>query len=378
MKNLLLCLTMGFLLSISIAAQSRIDRGAEGLNGPVKSVREEVEYLGADGKPDEHGRHLSRVTTYDRNGNKLEDERFYAFGKASYGKHVYTYDAKGRKAADALYQDGHVSREAFTYDDQPPTLADNTYWVNRVKLDSVGRVAEVIRMEESGKLFGRQVFKYEDGGRVVRQESFDSQGNPSGVLIKTFDEQGRLVSQADGDDPMAQYYTRLVYTYDERGNESRWERYDNKELAEVATFSSYELDPPGNWTKRTATYEQRDQPKRLQISYRTITYDSMIGAGPPPADAKSHPIVHPVPLNSPIPNYTVEARSHEVEGAVVMRVLVGEDGLVKQARVVSGLPFGLDEEAIKAACKLKFKPAMRDGQPIKFWVPVSVEFHLRR
>lgn len=84
----------------------------------------------------------------------------------------------------------------------------------------------------------------------------------------------------------------------------------------------------------------------------------------------------PKPLNSPQPRYTNEARDHQVEGTVTMRVLIGADGLVKQVKVVKGLPDGLDEEAIKAAYKLKFKPAMKDGQPVAYWMPVVVEFNL--
>jgi hypothetical protein len=37
----------------------------------------------------------------------------------------------------------------------------------------------------------------------------------------------------------------------------------------------------------------------------------------------------------------------------------------------------LNEEAISAAYKMRFKPAMKDGQPVAYWVPVEIEFNLR-
>ncbi|HKQ09206.1 MAG TPA: TonB family protein [Blastocatellia bacterium] len=85
----------------------------------------------------------------------------------------------------------------------------------------------------------------------------------------------------------------------------------------------------------------------------------------------------PVPLNSPQPRYTEEARKNKIQGVVIARVLVGADGAVKQARIVRGLPDGLDEQAIQAAYQLRFRPAMKSGQPIAFWVPVQIEFNLR-
>ena len=33
---------------------------------------------------------------------------------------------------------------------------------------------------------------------------------------------------------------------------------------------------------------------------------------------------------------------------------------------------------LKAVYKLKFKPAMKDGIPVKFWKPVLIEFRLRK
>jgi TonB family protein len=113
------------------------------------------------------------------------------------------------------------------------------------------------------------------------------------------------------------------------------------------------------------------------------------GAGPGPGNGfntgggKPNPNVpasgadqKPVALNFPRPNYTEEARHNKVEGMVRLRVLVGTDGIVKQVRVNSGLPDGLNEEAILCAYQIRFKPAMKDGQPVPFWVGVDIEFNL--
>jgi TonB family protein len=92
-----------------------------------------------------------------------------------------------------------------------------------------------------------------------------------------------------------------------------------------------------------------------------------------------HPVLQPPKLlNNPEPSYTREARDSGVEGNVLVRVLISADGMVTRVVVVKGLPAGLTDQAIKAAYKLKFKPALRNGQPVSFWKPVLIEFHLRR
>jgi|SRR5689334_18381283 len=84
----------------------------------------------------------------------------------------------------------------------------------------------------------------------------------------------------------------------------------------------------------------------------------------------------PVPLNRPRPHYTESARAKRIQGTVLVRVLVGEDGNVKLIRVVRGLPEGLTEEAIAAARQTKFKPAMKDGKPVPFWLGLELNFNI--
>lgn len=60
-----------------------------------------------------------------------------------------------------------------------------------------------------------------------------------------------------------------------------------------------------------------------------------------------------------------------------MRVLVGADGLVKAARILDGLPDGLNDEAFKVVYQMKFKPAMKDGNPVDYWIPIYMDFNLK-
>jgi len=92
---------------------------------------------------------------------------------------------------------------------------------------------------------------------------------------------------------------------------------------------------------------------------------------------KAPDIVRPVPLNSPYPTYTEEARRLRVQGAISMILLVTESGNVESVLIFRGLGHGLDEQASAVAHKLRFSPATKSGRPIPYWQKLSVEFWLR-
>jgi TonB family protein len=78
----------------------------------------------------------------------------------------------------------------------------------------------------------------------------------------------------------------------------------------------------------------------------------------------------------PNPVYTDEARNLKLEGEVLLEVEFGANGQLHVTRVVRGLGHGLDEAAVAAANKMRFKPAMRSGQAIDSTAVVHVVFQL--
>ncbi len=78
----------------------------------------------------------------------------------------------------------------------------------------------------------------------------------------------------------------------------------------------------------------------------------------------------------PQPDYTREARRKGVQGFVTLKVLLSGKGDVSRIRVIKGLPAGLTENAIRAACKIQFKPGIKDGHPVSMWVTAEYVFRL--
>ena len=81
-------------------------------------------------------------------------------------------------------------------------------------------------------------------------------------------------------------------------------------------------------------------------------------------------------LYKPNPAYSAEGREHKIQGDIVLEVIFLASGQMKVTRVVSGLGFGLDDEAIQSAQRIRFTPAMRDGKPVDFPARVRIEFRL--
>lgn len=81
-------------------------------------------------------------------------------------------------------------------------------------------------------------------------------------------------------------------------------------------------------------------------------------------------------LSKPLPQYTSEAREQRIQGDVTLEVKFSADGQVEVERVVSGLGYGLDEQAKLAAARIRFKPATRDGKPVDQVSVIHVAFQL--
>jgi len=81
-------------------------------------------------------------------------------------------------------------------------------------------------------------------------------------------------------------------------------------------------------------------------------------------------------LYKPNPAYSPEGREHKIQGDVVLEVIFLASGQIKVTRVISGLGLGMDEEAIHAAQRIRFTPAMRDGKAVDVSARIRIEFRL--
>jgi TonB family protein len=105
--------------------------------------------------------------------------------------------------------------------------------------------------------------------------------------------------------------------------------------------------------------------------------EQVVHNAPKIAQADSGPATTAVEITfKPQPAYTDEARSLKLEGEVLLEVMFNADGTLRVNRVVRGLGHGLDENAMAAANKMRFKPALRMGQPVESTAIVHVLFQM--
>jgi TonB family protein len=80
----------------------------------------------------------------------------------------------------------------------------------------------------------------------------------------------------------------------------------------------------------------------------------------------------------PKPQYTADAMRARIQGIVLVECVVTTNGMCTDTRVVRSLDptFGLDQEAIKAARQFRFRPGVRQGEPVAVLVTIELSFSL--
>ncbi|HZJ52826.1 MAG TPA: energy transducer TonB [Myxococcaceae bacterium] len=153
------------------------------------------------------------------------------------------------------------------------------------------------------------------------------------------------------------------------------------------------VQPPPN--DRPEETPGEPPPVVVGLTLRSTTtagsFDAPVGntlAGRPPAKAADPASVTP----SPVPLYELDsqptvigevripypedARSRGIEGTVVLSVLVDETGQVRSVKILSGPGGGLDQAAAKAVERIRFRPALRKGQPVPAQITYRYTFLL--
>lgn len=81
-------------------------------------------------------------------------------------------------------------------------------------------------------------------------------------------------------------------------------------------------------------------------------------------------------LSKPEPQYTADALANQVTGTVILRGIFAADGTVTHFLIVRGLPFGLTEQSVRAARRIKFVPATKDGRPVSIFIQLEYNFNV--
>jgi TonB family protein len=76
------------------------------------------------------------------------------------------------------------------------------------------------------------------------------------------------------------------------------------------------------------------------------------------------------------PEYSEEARKAKYQGTVVVYAEVDPNGRAMNLRIMQSLGLGLDEKALEAIKKWRFRPGYKDGKPVTVAATIEVNFRL--
>jgi protein TonB len=110
------------------------------------------------------------------------------------------------------------------------------------------------------------------------------------------------------------------------------------------------------------------------VDFPSALASSFSPDGPPVRVGGS--VTPPKVIKSVDARFSEQARAAKVGGTVTLSLVIEKDGTPSHVRVIKGIGYGLDEKAIAAVQQYRFKPAMRDGEPVATQINIQVNFKI--
>jgi TonB family protein len=115
---------------------------------------------------------------------------------------------------------------------------------------------------------------------------------------------------------------------------------------------------------------------RLPLLIAFLSVTALDGQPAPEPYKIGHGVSPPAVILKVDPSYSTEALEAGLQGTVILSLVVQTDGVATDLRVVRSLGRGLDEKAIEAVQKWRFRPGAKSGQSVPVFVTVEVNFRL--
>ena len=145
-----------------------------------------------------------------------------------------------------------------------------------------------------------------------------------------------------------------------------------------------QIERPPPPARPSVPVESEDEDIADDVTIEETDLDSFEAwdAPPPPPEGPRVKFIPyddpPQPLSRIRPVYPEIAQEAGIEGTVVVQVFVDKKGRVKDTVILKGIPnTGLDEAAISAIRKTRFRPAKQRERPVGVWISIPVNFRLK-
>ena len=154
------------------------------------------------------------------------------------------------------------------------------------------------------------------------------------------------------------------------------------ENIEIPETQQFETPPPPARPSIPIESEDEDLADDLTIEETDLdNFDAWDAPPPPPSGPQFKFIPYddpPRPITPIKPVYPDIAQEAGIEGQVLVQCFIDEKGKVKEAIVVKGIPnTGLNESAVAALRKTRFRPAKQRERPVAVWITIPINFKLQ-
>ena len=153
------------------------------------------------------------------------------------------------------------------------------------------------------------------------------------------------------------------------------------ENIEIPETQQFETPPPPARPSIPIESEDEDLADDLTIEETDLDNFDAWDAPPPPSGPQFKFIPYddpPRPVTPIRPVYPDIAQEAGIEGQVLVQCFIDEKGKVKETIVVKGIPnTGLNESAVEALRKTRFRPAKQRERPVGVWITIPINFRLQ-
>ena len=162
------------------------------------------------------------------------------------------------------------------------------------------------------------------------------------------------------------------------------EHYDQIiiEQIDIPQTQQIERPPPPSRPSIPIESEDEDLADDLTIEETDLSDFEAWDAPPPPPSGPQVKFIPyddpPVPLTPIRPKYPEIAQEAGIEGTVFIQAFIDRQGRVIETTIIKGIPnTGLDEAAIEAIRKTRFRPARQRERAVGVWISIPVNFKLK-
>ena len=153
-------------------------------------------------------------------------------------------------------------------------------------------------------------------------------------------------------------------------------------IENIPQTQQIERPPPPARPSVPVESEDEDIADDLTIEETDLDNFEAWDAPPPPPEGPRVKFIPyddpPQPLSDIRPVYPEIAQEAGIEGTVVVQVFIDKKGRVQDTVILKGIPnTGLDEAAISAIRKTRFRPAKQRERPVGVWISIPVNFRLK-